>query len=279
MIERYVETQRQRVDGFLSDYLEQRRERATEKLFDAIEYALASGKRLRPILLLASAEAFHLNAEKMLSTAAAIECFHIYSLIHDDLPAMDNSDFRHGRLSTHKKFDEATAILAGDTLIPLGFELLAQETAKHFLAKHTLTLIQTVAHVLGSHGLTGGQLIDLDFLQNSDHTSDDLALMYRRKTGALIELSVSAPAILLGQARKLERLSRFGRALGLAYQLIDDMLDAAEEAHKPTLLRAWGLEKTRTRAHELTDEAIEAIQPLHSERLEELARYLLRRTY
>lgn len=279
MIERYVETQRQRVDGFLSDYLEQRRERATEKLFAAIAYALAGGKRLRPILLLASAEALDLNAEKMLSTAAAIECFHIYSLIHDDLPAMDNSDLRHGRLSTHKKFDEATAILAGDTLIPLGFELLAQETAKHFLSKHTLTLIQTVAHVLGSHGLTGGQLIDLDFLQNSDHTSDDLAMMYRRKTGALIELSVSAPAILLGQARKLERFRRFGRALGLAYQLIDDMLDAAEEAHKPTLLRAWGLEKTRTRAHQLTDEAIEAIQPLHSERLEELARYLLRRTY
>ncbi len=134
---------------------------------------------------------------------------------------MDNADFRRNRPSVHKKFDEATAILAGDTLTALGFELLAKEQAKHASTENVLKLIQAAARVLGTTGLTGGQWLDLDYLQNQDYISDELVIVYERKTGALIELSVSAPAILLGRTAEIERLRKFGRELGLAYQLID----------------------------------------------------------
>ncbi len=277
MIDRYIEKQREIIDEYLARYLRQRRESLTEKLFDAMEHALAGGKRLRPILVLTAGEALKATPEELLPAAAAIECFHTYSLIHDDLPAMDNSDMRHGRLAVHKKFDEATAILAGDTLIPLGFELLAQEQARYSSAKNTLIFIQSVSRVLGTAGLTGGQLLDLRFDRGDQ---PDVITMYERKTAALIALSVSAPAILLKSSdAKRAALKKFGRALGLAYQLIDDILDADDERDKPTLARLWGIEKTRAQAQHLTSEAIESIKPLRSLRLEELARFLLDRTY
>jgi geranylgeranyl pyrophosphate synthase len=279
MIERYIAEQQERVRHFLLQYLEEKRERSIAKLVDAIAYALDGGKYLRPVLFLASAEALGAPTEKVLPAAAAIECFHVYSLIHDDLPSMDNADFRRNRPSVHKQFDEATAILAGDTLTALGFELLAQEQAKHTSTENVLALIQAAARVLGTTGLAGGQWLDLDYLQNQDHFPDELVIVYERKTGALIELSVSAPAILLGRTAEIERLRKFGRELGLAYQLIDDILDAAEESSKPTLVRAWGLEKTRRRARELTQSAIGSIRLLQARRLEELACHLLGRKY
>jgi geranylgeranyl pyrophosphate synthase len=277
MIERYVEMQRQRIDEYLAHYLKQERELLTEKLFDAMEHALAGGKRLRPILLLTVGEALQDEPEKFLPAAVAIECFHVYSLIHDDLPAMDNSDLRHGRLATHKKFDEATAILAGDTLIPLGYQLLAEEQARHSPAKNILALIQTVSRVLGTEGLTGGQLLDLSY-DRGDQPS--VITMYERKTAALIALATSAPAILLkSNETKRLALQRFGQTLGLAYQLIDDILDAEEEPEKPTLARLWGIEQTRARAQQLTLEATDAIKPLRAPRLAELTRFLLDRKY
>jgi geranylgeranyl pyrophosphate synthase len=277
MIESYIKKQQQRIDDFILKCLRQKREVLTAKLFDAMEHALAGGKRLRPILLLASSEALKANQEEMLPAAAAIECFHIYSLIHDDLPAMDNSDWRHGQSATHKKFDEATAILAGDTLLPLGFELLSQEQVKYSSAKNVLALIQVVAGVLGAHGLTGGQLLDLNH-DRGDQSA--LVTMYERKTAALIALATSAPAILL-KSNDIKRgaLTRFGQALGLAYQLLDDILDAADEPEKPTLAQLWGIDKTRAKAQQLTAEALEAIKPLRSPRLEDLARFLLNRNY
>lgn len=195
------------------------------KLLEAMRYsALSDGKRIRPFLVMASAQIFGINALKTLNTAAALEFIHTYSLIHDDLPAMDNDDMRRGRPTCHKKFDEATAILAGDALLTLAFELLAQpETHKDATVR--CQLVSTMARASGFKGMVGGQMIDLEKAEQKI-TKEELAKLHRLKTGELFMCAAECGG-LLGRASPsdINSLRYYAHDLGLAFQIKDDILD------------------------------------------------------
>jgi farnesyl diphosphate synthase len=240
------------------------------RVIDAMHYAVFSGgKRLRPFLVLASSELFDVERKRALRVAAAIECVHCYSLVHDDLPAMDNDDLRRGKPTVHIKFDEATAILAGDALLTLAFEILASPET-HDDPNVRLKLISALAKASGHHGMVGGQMIDL---MAADHELDQAAVcrLQQMKTGALISFSVEAGAI-MGHASESARgsLQGYARDLGLAFQVADDLLDAEGSientgkavgkdvaAGKATLVSIMGLERAKQQAGLLTDQAID----------------------
>jgi farnesyl diphosphate synthase len=207
------------------------------RVLEAMRYAsLGGGKRLRPFLVLESARLFGVPEASALRTGAALEMVHCYSLVHDDLPAMDDSDLRHGRASAHKAFDEATAILAGDGLLTLAFGVLA-EPDTHPEAAVRCALVAALARAAGPHGMVGGQMIDI----SPERSTLDLAgikHLQSLKTGALISFACEAGAI-LGRAGEAERGALLGYAgeLGLAFQIVDDLLDAegsAADLGKPT---------------------------------------------
>lgn len=239
------------------------------RVVEAMRYSVFSGgKRLRPFLVLASAELFDVERAHALRVAAAIECIHCYSLIHDDLPAMDDDDLRRGKPTVHKAFDEATAILAGDALVSLAFEILADD-ATHSDPFVRLELVRKLAHASGHHGMVGGQMIDL----SAERMGLDEAAIHRlqqMKTGALISFSAESGAI-MGHAGKQARaaLHGYARDLGLAFQIADDLLDVEgspeevgkatgkdADAGKATLVGLMGVERARQQAVVLTDQAI-----------------------
>ena len=241
-----------------------------DRVIEAMRYSVFSGgKRLRPFLVLASAELFGVDRAQALRVAAAIECVHCYSLIHDDLPAMDDDELRRGKPTVHIEFDEATAILAGDALQSLAFEILASDET-HADPYVRLSLVQELARASGHHGMVGGQMIDLTA---DDHDMDE-SFIYRlqqMKTGALISFAAEAGAI-MGHASKAARASVHGyaRDLGLAFQIADDLLDVEgseeevgkavgkdEDAGKATLVTLMGLDRAREQARILSDQAIE----------------------
>jgi farnesyl diphosphate synthase len=240
------------------------------RVFEAMRYAaLAPGKRLRPFLVLASAYLFGVSQRSGLQAAVAIELLHTYSLVHDDLPAMDDSDLRRGRPTCHKAFDEATAILAGDGLLTLAFEVLA-DADTHGDPAVRVELVACLAKAAGAAGMVGGQQIDL--LAEHDHTLDIGAItrLQRLKTGALIAFSCEAGAI-LGKAPLENRKALIGYAhdLGLAFQIADDLLDAESteaetgksvgrdaEAGKATFVSILGLEGAKKQARALVEQAI-----------------------
>jgi len=282
-IESYLEERRALVNNFLRECLKKRRERILEVLFDSMEYSLAGGKGIRPILVLAGCELLGGSPEEVLPTAAALECFHAYSLIHDDLPAMDDAEFRHGKPATHKEFGEAVAILAGDSLLAWGFELIVCEQAKLSKLERVLEILKLAASALGVRGLCGGQLLDLGFHQE-DEDERLLKEIYSLKTGKLLEVAAMAGAILKGGSPKqVESLKKFGGSLGLAYQVIDDILDAESynAKGKLTLPRLLGKEKARAEAERLTEEAIRALDIFggKADKLKQVAKYLLVREY
>jgi farnesyl diphosphate synthase len=239
------------------------------RLFEAMRYsALASGKRLRPFLALASGRLCGAPDGRALRVGAAIELVHCYSLIHDDLPAMDDDDMRRGRPSCHVAFDEATAILAGDALLTLAFEVLASP-ATHPDGDVRSDLVRGLAAAAGAYGMVGGQMIDL----LAEHTDADFAMItriQRLKTGALIGFSCEAGAILGGAADdRRQALQRYAHDLGLAFQIVDDLLDALGSADdlgkatqkdaaagKATFVSLLGVEEARRRAQLLSDQAI-----------------------
>jgi farnesyl diphosphate synthase len=241
-----------------------------EKLHAAMRYsALGGGKRIRPALVYATGELCGGSAAALDAAAAAVEMIHVYSLVHDDLPAMDDDDLRRGRPTCHRQFDEATAILAGDALQVLAFESLAAAPAS---AEARVAMIQMLASASGTQGMAGGQAIDLGAV-GRPLAAADVEDMHLRKTGALIEASVALPALLGGAAASdRERLGRYARDLGLAFQIVDDILDvegdprllgkavgADEARRKPTYPAAVGLAAARTRAAELHGRALGAI--------------------
>ena len=207
------------------------------RVLEAMRYAsLGGGKRLRPFLVLESARLFDVPRASALRTGAALEMVHCYSLVHDDLPAMDNSDLRHGRASAHKAFDEATAILAGDGLLTRAFGVLADPDT-HPDAKVRCALVAALAHAAGSDGMVGGQMIDIS-PERAQLDLDGIKHLQSMKTGALFTFACEAGAI-LGQAEAAARDALLGFAgdLGLAFQIVDDLLDAegsAEDLGKPT---------------------------------------------
>ena len=233
--------------------------------------SLAGGKRFRPALVYSTGKALGLSAKDLDPVAAAIEIIHAYSLIHDDLPAMDDDDLRRGRPTCHKAFDEATAILAGDALQALAFEVLASELSP--TSPNSLAVINTIARACGSIGMAGGQVLDLSAV-GQKISEQQLTTMHRLKTGALITAAVTSPGILSGaDGEALVHLSSFGECIGLAFQVHDDILDVTGNSeltgkstladaalNKPTFPSILGLEKSRKRAHDLRDEAIFHLQ-------------------
>ncbi len=238
------------------------------KLYEAMRYAtLGPGKRLRPFFVVSSARMFGVPDDQSLRMAAATEFLHSYSLIHDDLPAMDDDDLRRGRPTVHKKFGEATAILAGDALLPLAFEVLAAETT-HTSPAVRCELISQLAKAVGAGGMVGGQVLDLE--PPSDSAYGDVARMERMKTGALFAFSCEAGAI-LGQTPIAARAALYAYAMdmGLAFQIADDLLDLEgdettlgkrvgkdEEAGKITAITILGVEEARAKARALLDQAL-----------------------
>ena len=241
-----------------------------EQLYEAMRYAtLGGGKRLRPFLALTSARLFNVAEHCAMRVAAAVEMVHAYSLVHDDLPAMDDDDLRRGRPSCHVAFGEATAILAGDALLALAFEVLA-ETETHADPQVRCELVRTLAEAAGGSGMVGGQMIDLA----AEHTEPELVTvtrMQRMKTGAIIAFSCESGAI-LGKAADAPRkaLHAYAHDLGLAFQIADDLLDAVGDAGvtgkrvqkdvaagKATFVALLGVERAREQAAMLADQAIQ----------------------
>jgi farnesyl diphosphate synthase len=245
-------------------------EDATEhRLHEAIRYAtLDGGKRLRPFLVMQSASLFGVGERSALRTGAALELIHCYSLVHDDLPAMDDDDLRRGKPTVHKEFDEATAILAGDALQPLAFEVLAHPET-HSNANVRVDLIAALARASGAHGMVGGQMIDLQ-AETETFNIGQITRLQRLKTGELIAYACEAGAI-LGQApnKAHEALRGYAHDLGLAFQIADDLLDVEgsveevgkavnkdQDAGKATFVSILGVERARSQANRLADQAI-----------------------
>lgn len=260
-------------------------------LHRAMRYAsLDGGKRFRPVLVYSAGRALGVPESTLDPVAAAVELIHAYSLIHDDLPAMDDDDLRRGRPTCHRAFDEATAILAGDALQALAFEILTNELSAAL--PNNLLAINTIARACGSMGMAGGQALDLDAVGRKI-TEQQLTTMHRLKTGALITASVTTPALLSGaETATLERLSAYGECIGLAFQVHDDILDITGDSeltgkstladislNKPTFPSILGLENSRKRALDLRDEAIFHLQHIDgdTESLAWLAHYVISR--
>ena len=245
-----------------------------ERLIEAMRYAtLGGGKRLRPFLTVETARALGRQDKGPRRAGAAIECVHAYSLIHDDLPAMDDDDLRRGRPTTHRAFGEATAILAGDALQALAFEILA-DPATDRNAEVRAALCAGLARAIGLAGMVGGQMLDIDAERSSaPHSVKDIARLQAMKTGALLAFSVEAGSRLAGAgATACAALSAYGRAIGAAFQIADDILDAEGDAatlgkragkdagrNKATLVGALGVEGARRELARLVDEAASAV--------------------
>ncbi|MDE2125159.1 MAG: polyprenyl synthetase family protein [Armatimonadetes bacterium] len=263
-----------------------------QKLAEAVRYSvLAPGKRLRPILVIAAAECIGGSAEDVMETACALECIHAFSLIHDDLPCMDNDDYRRGRLTNHKVFGEAMALLAGDALLALAFELIAQNSRRTEESR-LIPVIGLVARGSGTWGMVGGQVADME-AQGQPVTADRLRRIHERKTGALITASVLAGGLLAGaNDAEVDWLTDYGKHVGLAFQIADDILDVTgdetklgkpvgsdEERDKATYPKVFGLDASRRMA---SDEAGRAVGSLtgfaeQAEPLRCIARYVVER--
>jgi geranylgeranyl diphosphate synthase type II len=261
-----------------------------KRLHDAMRYSLlAGGKRLRPLLVIAAAEANGAKASQVLNAACAFECLHTYSLIHDDLPAMDNDDLRRGKPTNHKAFDEATAILAGDGLLTLAFELMASSGGAPGRATAALGAF---ARAAGSMGMVGGQMADI-LAEGKPVTAAQLKAIHAGKTGALIRAALECGAILAGApAGRRRALAQFGSHIGLAFQVADDILNVTGDSaklgkktgsdaglHKATYPALFGLEQSRSIAATELGAALACLRPFgkKAEPLAALARFVVER--
>lgn len=246
-----------------------------EKIYESMRYSLlAGGKRLRPILCLATCEMGGGTIEMAMPTACAVEMIHTMSLIHDDLPAMDNDDYRRGRLTNHKVYGDDVAILAGDGLLAYAFEHVAVQT-HNVPAERVLKVIANLGRAVGAAGLVGGQVVDLESEGKPDVSVETLNFIHTHKTAALLESCVVCGGILAGLASpELQRLSRYAQNIGLAFQIVDDILDITAtgeelgktagkdlQAQKVTYPSLWGLEESRRQAQQLIAAAKEELAP------------------
>jgi geranylgeranyl diphosphate synthase type II len=288
----YLTVRAAEVDAALDAFLPKAKERPAT-IHAAMRYSVfAGGKRLRPVLCLAAAEACGGKFSDALAPACAVELMHTYSLVHDDLPAMDDDDLRRGRPTCHKVFGEGMAVLCGDALLTESFIVLAQtNTTKRY---NTHDYISELAETGGSRKLIGGQVMDLEG-EGKKLTKRELVCIHEAKTAALLTTSLRLGAMTANATpAKLESLSAFGHSLGLAFQVIDDILDVTqstevlgktagkdEAAEKSTYPAILGLAASRTEAKKLTKAAMDALKPLgkKGERLREIATHLLKREY
>ena len=267
---------------------------APEQLHRAMRYSLlAGGKRLRPALVLAAGEAFGADTDDLMPAACAIEMIHTYSLIHDDLPAMDNDDLRRGRPTCHKAFGEAVAILAGDALLTQAFRVLAADAPKRD-AERQVRVIREVATAAGTvEALIGGQMADIES-EGENVDGSTLEYIHRSKTGAMIAASVVVGGIVAGaNGDQIEKLRAYGQCIGLAFQIADDILDVTstseqlgktpgkdQAANKATYPAIHGIAASQARARELVDEAVEIASSLglKTQVLEGIARFIIARS-
>ena len=258
-------------------------------LSEAMRYSvLNGGKRLRPILVYLSSELGEANHDSIDTLAGSIELIHCYSLIHDDLPSMDDDDLRRGNPTTHKKYDEATAILAGDALQPLAFELISNLDTSDY---NKITIVNCLANACGYSGMVGGQIKDIH--SKEINTVQDLDIMHSQKTGRLIQASLETSGILSGLDQKdIEALNKYGEKIGLAFQIQDDIIDIESPSSisgkdqgsdinqdKITYPSIVGLEESKTRARELASEAKEILHlsQKNTDNLHKLADYIVQR--
>ena len=292
-LENYLKDKAKEVDSWLDKLLPTEATPPPE-IHKAMRYStFAGGKRLRPILVIAAGEVFQAPAEELYPVACAMEMIHTYSLIHDDLPAMDNDDLRRGMPTCHKVFGDALAILAGDALLTRAFEVLAKLSVptEKLLAK--LAVITEISAAAGTvNALIGGQVVDI-LSEGKPVTAETLDYIHQAKTGALITASVRTGAIMGGaNAAELELVTRYGEAAGLAFQITDDLLDvlatseqlgktAGKDANvqKATYVALHGIESSRQKAQALAQEAIDCVQALGRPgwALEEIARFFIER--
>jgi geranylgeranyl diphosphate synthase, type II len=303
------ESRRKMVEQALNHYMDTTKS-DPEIIHEAMRYSVfAGGKRLRPVLVLAAVECCGKKSEIALPTAAAMELIHTYSLVHDDLPAMDDDDLRRGRPTNHKVYGEAIAVLAGDALLTKAFELIAKNAKIRGVRPQAIAeVVQLIAHGAGTFGMIGGQVLDIQMeggkwqerkkgrsaRQAQKDTEAMLRSIHRLKTAALIRTSLQAGAILAGaSAQQIQRFGTYGEKIGLAFQIADDVLDVvADKAklgkkgsdaknQKLTFPAVYGLEESRRKAQMLVEDAKKALEPFgrKAQVLKQLANYIIERDH
>lgn len=291
----HIESCRRRLDALLDQWLPSEATEPT-KLHRAMRYAsLNAGKRLRPLIVYLVGDALGAEKTDLDASALAVECIHVYSLIHDDLPAMDDDDLRRGKATTHIAFDEATAILAGDALQTIGFNILCHHPLSPDVESERIRLLTILTDASGSVGMGGGQMIDL-IATDSKLSIEQLEAMHRMKTGALISACVKMAVATsqINEAEIIAAFDRFADRIGLAFQVKDDILDiegetevigkpsgSDEELNKSTFPALMGLDAAKEYAQQLIDEALLSLEhiPYNTEALEALAKYMIERQY
>lgn len=300
----YFESRRKLVEQALNHYLDTTQSQP-EIIHEAMRYSIfAGGKRLRPILVLAAAECYGAKPEIALPTAAAMELIHTYSLVHDDLPAMDDDDLRRGRPTNHKVYGEAIAILAGDALLTKAFEIIAKNARIRGVRSQDIAeVVQLISHGSGTFGMIGGQVVDIQmeggkWRKNGHAEKHDpaqiLAYIHRHKTAALIRTSLQAGAVLAGASpAKVACFAEYGEKIGLAFQIADDVLDIVADKkklgksgsdrvnQKLTYPAIYGLEESKKKARILVEEAKKALKPFgqRAQVLKQLANYIIERDH
>ncbi|RAP32239.1 farnesyl-diphosphate synthase [Candidatus Marinamargulisbacteria bacterium SCGC AG-410-N11] len=286
-------------DSILS-YCQRRLDDSRELLRESIQYTLSSdAKRIRPLLSIASFLMMNdsKDIKRIMPFSVALEMFHTYSLIHDDLPSMDNDDYRRGRLTCHKKFGEDIAVLTGDILNTIAYEILARDLKEHYSSDSILDLISEVSHALGINGMVGGQVIDIKSTNNSSSFfKSNLSKMHQLKTGKVIMLSVVGPFILQNfDQDMIAKLRVFGESLGLLFQITDDLLDVTgtkeqigksplkdENQNKLTYVSLYGFESAKKLASQEYEKSLNSLSELgkmKTDNLHNILEFVYKRTY
>ena len=290
-----LENYQKRVNSALDKYLPSD-DPPEHNLAEAIRYSvIGGGKRIRPAMVYAAGEAMGVSTDLLDIPACAVEMIHAYSLIHDDLPAMDDDDLRRGRATCHKAFDEATAILAGDALQALAYEILAKDEHKELTPEHRIEMLSLLTEASGAHGMAGGQAVDLASV-GKRLTLEQLEHMHRLKTGALIRASILLGGMCRNDitAEEIDILSKYSLCIGLSFQIQDDILDVIGdtetlgkpqgsdvEQEKPTFPAILGLEKSKALALEQHDLALKHLESLdeRADSLRQLSAYIVERQF
>ncbi len=293
LLKSHATTVERTLETFLADTTFEGEIARPQRLMQAMSHAaLDGGKRLRPFLVMESAAIFGISPQQAAIAGSALECIHCYSLVHDDLPAMDDDDLRRGKPTTHKAYDEATAILAGDALLTLAFDILSREET-HSAPQTRIELVKLYAQTAGLGGMVGGQMLDLEAEKQPVISEREILTLQAMKTGALIRCACEAGAILGNASHEdRQRLHEFGKIIGQAFQLADDILDVTSDAEtmgkqvakdankgKGTLISLYGLGVSQQRAKDLLAQAIETLEPFREKAdiLIEAARFTIER--
>lgn len=290
-----LDAYQKRVDAALDKYLPSD-DPPEHNLAAAIRYSVVGGgKRIRPAMVYAAGEAMGVSTDLMDIPACAVEMIHAYSLIHDDLPAMDDDDLRRGRPTCHKRFDEATAILAGDALQALAYEIVAKDDHKELTPEHRIKMLSLLTEASGAHGMAGGQAVDLASV-GKHLTLEQLEHMHQLKTGALIRASILLGAMCKQDVtqQEIDMLSKYAKYIGLSFQIQDDILDVIsdtetlgkpqgsdEKREKPTFPAIIGLEKSKQLAQQQHKLALKTLEHLDekADSLRQLSAYIVERQY